>query len=53
VGALLNKIEDLLRESLVGLGPCCRVVLGHFVSGCIGGGGGKGNVLLSSSASDS
>lgn len=26
---LLNEIEDLLGESLIGLGPRCGVVLGH------------------------
>jgi hypothetical protein len=35
VRALLNEIKNLLRKSLVGLGPCCRVVLGHFEFVCV------------------
>lgn len=31
VGGLLDEVEDFLRKSLVGLGPCCGVVLGHVV----------------------
>ena len=33
VGRLLDEIKNLLRQSLVGLGPCGAVVLCHFESG--------------------
>jgi len=33
VGSLLNEVEDLLGESLVGLGPGGAVVFGHLVGG--------------------
>jgi hypothetical protein len=29
VCSLLDEVEDLLGEGLVGLGPCCGVVFGH------------------------
>jgi hypothetical protein len=35
VGSLLHKVEDLLRESLVGLGPCGAVVFGHGSRGVV------------------
>jgi hypothetical protein len=35
VGRLLNEIKNLLRQSLVGLGPCGAVVLGHFERGSL------------------
>lgn len=40
VSRLLDKIEDLLREGLISLGPCGGVVFGHggFGSVCEVGG---------------
>ena len=35
MGRLLDKIKNLLRQSLVGLGPCGAVVFGHGSRGVV------------------
>lgn len=48
VGSLLDKIENLLGESLIGLGPSGGVVLGHdALSRCMRSGYSKGSLLSS------